>query len=351
MSRSSSKRPKVPQSLNSGRFEIGKKLGEGCFGEVYRGVDTENKKDVAVKFEEGNSQAPQLEHEAQILAHLAMNPQPQGLANFLYCGREGEYVCLVMEFLGRSVEDRVQSCSGKLSVKTTVLIAEQVIRRIQYLHSRGVVHRDIKPENFMFGVRERQHHIYLIDFGLSKKYYDRNHVVMKQKMSLTGTARYASINAHRGIEQSRRDDLEAIGHMFLYLLRGSLPWSGLDAKSKQEKYRKIMEKKESTKLSELCAGFPQSFETYLRHCRGLEFMEKPDYPMLRKLFSDERASLQTKDGKTIEDWHFQWNEAKEMGKLEQLDLKSAPRQPDDKETQTGSKGFCFCFGGAPKVND
>lgn len=309
-------------------------------------MDTQNKKDVAVKFEDASSKAPQLEHEAQILGFLAQTPQPQGLANFLYCGNEGQYVCLVMEFLGRSLEDRVQSCSGRLSIKSSVLIAEQVIRRIQYLHSKGVVHRDIKPENFMFGVRERQHHLYIIDFGLSKKYFDRSHTVLKQKLSLTGTARYASINAHKGIEQSRRDDLEAIGHMFLYLLRGALPWSGLDARSKEEKYRKIMEKKETTKISELCADFPQCFEVYLKHTRGLEFTERPDYAMYRKLFADERANLQKKESKAIEDWNFQWNDGKEIGNLEPLDLKTAPRQPDEKEEKKGSKGLFGCCGGS-----
>merc|ERR1712039_66083 len=119
------------------------------------------------------------------------------------------------------------------------------------LHSKGIVHRDIKPENFMFGVKAKQAHLHLIDFGLSKRYFDKKHAVLKQKLNLTGTARYASINAHRGLEQSRRDDLEAIGHMLIYFLRGSLPWSGLDAKTQEEKYRKIREKKEETPLPEL----------------------------------------------------------------------------------------------------
>merc|ERR1712039_68456 len=119
------------------------------------------------------------------------------------------------------------------------------------LHSKGIVHRDIKPENFMFGTKAKEAHLYLIDFGLSKRYYDKKHAVLKQKLSLTGTARYASIHAHKGLEQSRRDDLEAIGHMLIYFLRGSLPWSGLDAKTQEEKYRKIREKKEETPLPEL----------------------------------------------------------------------------------------------------
>merc|ERR1712178_475139 len=195
---------------------------------------------------------------------------------------------LVMEILGKSLEDHVQACKGKFTVKTTVLVAQQVLQRIEYLHSKGLVHRDIKPENFMFGVKGKVHHVYIIDFGLSKMYWDKprnQHCQMKQKLSLTGTARYASINAHKGVEQSRRDDLEAIGHMFLYFLRGALPWSGLDAKTQEEKYRKIMEKKETTPLSELCKQFHKQFEEYLNYARNLGFTERPDYKMLFELMN------------------------------------------------------------------
>merc|ERR1719237_1627240 len=108
-----------------------------------------------------------------------------------------------------------------------------------------MVHRDIKPENFMFGIEGKIHHVYIIDFGLSKLYYDKAHTQLRQKLSLTGTARYASINAHKGSEQSRRDDLEAIGHMLVYFLRGSLPWSGLEARTKADKYKLIEAKKEA----------------------------------------------------------------------------------------------------------
>merc|ERR1712064_73725 len=104
------------------------------------------------------------------------------------------------------------------------------------------------------------------------------------KLSLTGTARYASINAHKGVEQSRRDDLEAIGHMFMYFLRGSVPWSGLDAKTKQEKYRKIMEKKESFPLDELCKGFPQEFQEFLSKARRMEYTDRPQYDQIRDGF-------------------------------------------------------------------
>lgn len=341
---SSGSRAKVPATIANGKYEIMKKIGSGCFGEVYRGVNSETKGEVAVKFEDVSSAAPQLEREASVLSILRQPIPQQGFAEYHYFGKEGGCFCMVMEFLGKSLEDRVQMCGGKFTVKTTLLCAEQVLRRIEYLHSKGIVHRDIKPENFMWGIKEKSHHLYIIDFGLSKTYWDKKHCQLKQKLSLTGTARYASLNAHRGVEQSRRDDLEAIGHMLVYFLRGLLPWSGLEAKSKQEKYRKIKEKKETTKLSELCSGFPECFETYLAYSRNLGFMERPDYNMLRKLFRDERVRLEKDEGKAIEDKDLEWFEGKDLGPL--VPLQSVVvAQPDDKQAAARRNRLC-CFCGS-----
>lgn len=350
MSVSSGSRSKVPTTVAGGRFEITKKLGSGCFGEVYRGINVDTKAEVAVKFEDVSSVAPQLDHESQVLNHLRQSVAMQGVAEWFFFGKEGNCFCMVMELLGRSLEDRVQQCGGRFSVKTTLLVAEQVLRRIEYLHSKGIVHRDIKPENFMWGIKDKSHHLYLIDFGLSKRYWgDKKHVQLKQKLSLTGTARYASLNAHKGIEQSRRDDLEAIGHMLMYFLRGVLPWSGLEAKTKQEKYRKIKEKKENTKLSELCAGFPECFETYLSYGRNLFFMEKPDYNMLRKLFNDERVRIEKEEGKPIQEHDFEWFEGKDLGPL--VPLSNPPIfQPDDKQTPARRNRLC-CFCGSGGAED
>lgn len=339
---SSSSKQKPPSKIADGKFELARKLGAGCFGEVYRGVNTETKEEVAVKFEDASSGAPQLEHEAGIIDLLKQVPMPQGIAECYYFGNEGRYRACVMELLGKSLEDRMQGCQGKFSTRSAVLVAEQALGRIEYLHSRGIVHRDIKPENFMFGIKGKVHHLYLIDFGLSKRYYDKKHTLMKQKLSLTGTARYASLNAHRGFEQSRRDDLEAIGHMFMYFLRSTLPWSGLEAKTKQEKYQKIHDKKESTPLSELCAGYPEEFMTYLEYTRNLEFTQRPDYNMLRGLF----ARLREQD--KCEDHQFQWFDGKEPpGPLVALEYPAKMSQPDD-QVASKRKGFCFCGGSAAK---
>ena len=148
--------------------------------------------------------------------------------------------------------------------------------------------------------------VYLIDFGLAKKYRDKHvrHIPLRQKESceLTGSARYASLNAHKGIELSRRDDLESIGFVLLYFLKGSLPWQGLQARSDQERFKLITEKKLSFSAERLCHKLPDAFKDYLNYCRGLKFEEEPDYEYLRDLFQQLASKL-----KIELDGRFDWS--------------------------------------------
>lgn len=345
---SSSSRPKPPTRIGQGKYEVGKKLGAGCFGEVFMGKTAEGM-EVAVKFEALEARTQQLEQEVAIMALLRTQPclpcQTQGFSECFWFGREGRYQCMVMELLGKSLEDTVEQCENKrFKPLTAALCGEQLVRRIEYLHSKGIIHRDIKPENFMWGKASKVHHIHMIDFGLSKRYFDKSHVVMREKLSLTGTARYASINAHRGFEQSRRDDLEAIGHMLIYFLRGSLPWSGLEAKTQEEKYRKIKMKKEEVPLDVLCTGYPDAFKLYLRTARNLEFRERPNYTALRKFFEEVREQHAP-----LEDHQLQWLQGRvTAAELEPLQPWELCRQPDD---QAAPRRFGFCFCGKAKVKE
>lgn len=162
------------------------------------------------------------------------------------------------------------------------------IERLQFIHDKHIIHRDIKPDNFVMGLGQNESKLFIIDFGLAKKYRSSNtlqHIQCTTNKKLTGTARYASINALRGSAQSRRDDLEAIGYVLLYFLRGSLPWQGLKLDRKDDRYRKIYEKKKNTTPKELCKDFPQEFEEYLTYCRNLGFEQDPDYDYLKGLFN------------------------------------------------------------------
>ena len=150
-----------------------------------------------------------------------------GFPKFIWYGKEGLYQIMVIEMLGPSLEDLFNYCGRKFSLKTVLLLADQLISRIQTLHEKGYLHRDLKPENILMGLEENASTLFLIDYGLAKKWKVQplnEHIPYKDGKSLTGTARYASTHTHLGIEQSRRDDLEGVGYVLLYLLMGELPW-------------------------------------------------------------------------------------------------------------------------------
>nr|CCC47830.1 putative casein kinase [Trypanosoma vivax Y486] len=318
------------------RFRVGQKIGSGSFGEIFRGTNVQNGDPVAIKLEQAKTRHPQLAFEARFYRILNAGGSVVGIPNVLYHGVEGEFNVMVINLLGPSLEDLFSFCGRRLSLKTTLMLAEQMIARVEFVHSKGIIHRDIKPDNFLMGTGKKGHHVYIIDFGLAKKYRDtrtHQHIPYREGKSLTGTARYCSINTHIGIEQSRRDDLEAIGYILMYFLRGSLPWQGLKAHTKQDKYARISEKKQTTSIETLCKGFPAEFAACLHYTRNLHFEDKPDYSYLKRLFRE----LFVREGYHV-DYVFDWtlkriHDGLQEGKGEQAQQQQAKGVSEKNEAE------------------
>ncbi|KAK3163216.1 hypothetical protein QOZ80_1AG0000790 [Eleusine coracana subsp. coracana] len=281
-----------------GKFKLGRKIGCGSFGVIYLATHIDTYEIVAVKIESSKTKHPQLFYEAKLYNTLQGG---SGIANVKWCGVDGDENILVIDLLGPSLEDLFVYCGRKFSLKTVLMLADQMITRIEFMHSKGYLHRDIKPDNFLMGLGRKANQVYIIDFGLAKRYFLNKMLFCRENKNLTGTARYASCNTHLGIEQSRRDDLESLGYVLLYFLRGSLPWQGLKAATKTQKYDKICEKKISTPIEVLCKSCPVEFASYFHYCHSLTFDQRPDYAFVKRLFRE----LFTRQGYEF-DYVFDW---------------------------------------------
>lgn len=271
-------------------YSLVSKIGSGAFGEIWKATHTKTNVEYAVKLEDNTARHNQLYAECRIYLwfHSDSTVLAHAIPNVQYYGVEGTKNVMVMDLLGPSLEELFTENNKKFSMKTVLMLAEQMIKRVEYIHNRRIIHRDIKPDNFTIGTGRNSHRIFIIDFGLAKKYMTSagEHIKYREGKGLTGTARYASINTHLGVEQSRRDDLESLGYVFIYFLKGALPWQNLRARNIKEKYDKIKDKKILTKVEDLCRNLPDEFLQYCNYCRKLKFVEKPDYGYLKDLFKN-----------------------------------------------------------------
>ena len=294
------------------KFRTIKKLGEGSFGKVYKAEY--NNEYYALKFENKKKGQTLLENEATIMTYLK-GPNIPLIKSF---GYSGDYNILVMQLLDKSLED-IFNKRTKFSVKTTCMLGYQMVTVLQYIHDRHIIHRDIKPDNFVMGANENNAHLYLLDFGLAKKYRSSRTLIqypLIKKKKLTGTARYASIHALEEMEQSRRDDLESVGYVLMYFLRGGLPWQGLKIRSKEDRYKKILAKKKETTPEELCKGFPDEFRQFVSYTRNLEYTQQPDYNMLKRMLFE----LVTKKMEDVFDFIYDWTTESDLKKRKDNDI-------------------------------
>jgi len=279
----------LAETVIAEKYVLKRKIGSGSFGVIFRGICIATGENVAIKLEDIKSRHPQLLYESKLCKYLQGGI---GIPKIhFYCVHKSHNV-MVLDLLGPSLEDLMNTCRRRFSLKTVLMLADQMITRVEYMHAKNFLHRDIKPDNFLMGLERKASQVFVIDFGLAKRYRDpktQQHIPYREGKNLTGTARYTSIYTHLGIEQSRRDDLEGLGYVLMYFLRGSLPWQGLPANNKKEKYEKIMESKIGTTVEALCEGFPSEFITYFNYCKNLRFEDRPDYTYLKRMFKDLMA--------------------------------------------------------------
>ncbi|KAE8370241.1 kinase-like domain-containing protein [Aspergillus caelatus] len=264
------------------KYRIRRKIGSGGFGEVYIGIVSGG--EVAIKLESTTAKHHQLEHETDVYRLLAGSV---GIPMVHWFGTQCGYNAMVMDLLGLSLENLFNFCNWKFSLKTVLLIADQLISRTEHVHTESFIHRDLKPENFLMGVKRHGNLVNLVDFGLARRYRDPKtyqHIPYIQNRQFAGTVRYASVYAHLGSKQSRRDDMESLAYILVYLYRGALPWQGLKAATKQQKRGLVLRKKLGTSTEALCRRLPNGFLEYLNYTRCLRFHDKPDYNYLRRIF-------------------------------------------------------------------
>ena len=289
-------------------------LGKGSFGSIYMGINNKTKEDVAIKIETLNDETSQLKLENKAYKLLE---EGKGFPKVYAFYENKRQNILVMEMLGPSLEKLFNKYNKKFSLLTVVMIVEQILYRLEFIHSKNLIHRDMKPDNFLIGKKENNKStIYAIDFGLSKKYKASKtglHIPYRDGKYLTGTARYASINTHLGVEQSRRDDIEALGYMMVYLMKGSLPWQGMVNSDPEKKYDQIKKLKIKTKLQNLCQGLPIETVKFIQYARDMRYDDKPDYHYLRELM----RKIAKNEGQRIDYNKFDWI----SNKIEEEDIK------------------------------
>ncbi|OHS94507.1 Casein kinase I hhp1 [Tritrichomonas foetus] len=268
-----------------GDFRIGRSIGNGAFGGVYQGTHNVNKTEVAIKVSTGRLSDTHMKAELDVYNSLESEP---GFPVIHGYETSGETKYLAMELLGKNLYDLFKNHNSKFSMKTALIFIDQALQRLQYLHSKGFVHCDIKPHNFCIGNGPNSNQIYLIDFGLAKRYtvFPKDCPESKRKKidKFEGTMRYASHAAHHGYEMLPKDDLESLFYTLIYLIKGKLPWSGISNKNKDLKRESIYVVKCSVQPEELCSGLPEEFIEFYNDIRNLNICDEPNYSKYRAIF-------------------------------------------------------------------
>lgn len=285
-----------------GKFQIIKKEGKGVFSTVFSGKNINNQMRVAMKIQEKSELFGELEKEAYFLFQL----KGLGIPKIISYGHYGRYNILILELLGKSLEYLFKENKDKpkiVRLKDMAMAGIQIIDRLKFIHSNFVIHLDIKPNNFLVGNPDNSL-IYIIDFGLAKKYRSSRtgrHVKYTKNSYFSGNMKYSSVNTMKGIEPSRRDDLESLGYMLIYLYNQKLPWEALVSNNRNEIGQKVYEMKKHIPIKLLCKDLPNEMEDFIYYVKSLKFEQEPNYDYLTKILENILKKVNK-----INDMQFSW---------------------------------------------
>jgi serine/threonine protein kinase len=286
-----------------GNYELDKIIGRGRFGRVYKGIHRETGEFVAVKLEDRHNESKLID-EANTIKNI--RKYCKGVPEIYRIGNSHKWNYMIMSYLGPNLEELFIYCKRTFTLRTSVLLSLQIFNIIKRIHESGIIHRDIKPDNFVVGFGDSHNKIFLIDFGLSVSFINNKtmqHNDYVHKHQFTGSFRYSSINNHKGIQQSRRDDLESISYMMVYFYKGQLPWQNIPARDKRDKLKKTYQKKMDTPIEELCEDCPREFKQIVSYCRKLGYKERPDYPYILYLLNKVKKKNNIRDN-DVYDWNM-----------------------------------------------
>ena len=286
------------------KYKILKLISIGKFSSIYEGINIKTKEKIAIKLE-GINKYNLLEKEAYTLFSI----KGYGIIDLISFGKNNKYNIMIQPLLGDSLHKFFINHNSNLSKLDICLIAIQCLERIEWIHKNNIIHRDIKPDNFLFGIKDPRI-IYMIDFGLSKKYRSKRtfkHIKYTYTRKIIGTARYTSVNSLKGFEMSRRDDLEAFYYMIIFFFLKRLPWQDIKEKSRVQKYHKILTLKCLFNIDDYKILLPNEIRKMFKYVKNLKFEEEPNYSLIKNSFRSILYNIGHTENET-----FSWIKDKQM---------------------------------------
>ena len=275
----------IKKKIIFGKYQITKTIDKRNNLQVYEGKNISSGELLLIRFEQKSDKKKKgiLETELHFLNQL----KSPGFPEIKKIGYFENNIVSIQALLGQSLSQLFNKYYGNFKIKDITMIAIQILERIKFIHSQNILYCDINPNNFSIGIGRFQNIIYMTNFNYAKKYTKKDnleHIKFNKSNNSIGNYIFSSINALRGVELSRRDDLESLGYMLIYFLKGELPWENIKCSDKTEKKRKIYQIKKNYDLSKLCDEIPEEFKLYLNYVKSLKISEEPDYNYCFSLF-------------------------------------------------------------------